>query len=77
MKYITEDNLQVADAEVFNIIQDELKDKHIIFEMIVSENFTSPAVMQAMGSVLQINMLRVIHTKDIMVVVSKLTKLSN
>ena len=26
MKYITEDNLQVADAEVFNIIQDELKD---------------------------------------------------
>lgn len=51
MKYITEDNLQVADAEVFNIIQDELKRQTHHLEMIASENFTSPAVMQAMGSV--------------------------
>ena len=36
------------------------------FKMIAGENFTSPAVMQAMGSVLlSTNMLRVILTKDI------------
>ena len=38
MKYITEDNLQVADAEVFNIIQDELKRQTHHLEMIASEN---------------------------------------
>ena len=35
--------------------------------MIAIENFTSPAVMQAMGDNLQINMLKVTHIKDIMV----------
>ena len=51
MNYITEANLQTADAEVFGMIENELKRQTNHFEMIASENFTSPAVMQAMGTV--------------------------
>jgi len=51
MNYVTNDNLQKADAEVFDIIEAELKRQTNHLEMIASENFTSPAVMQAMGSV--------------------------
>ncbi|PRM97162.1 serine hydroxymethyltransferase [Aliarcobacter cryaerophilus] len=51
MNYITNDNLEVADKEVFEIIEAELKRQTNHLEMIASENFTSPAVMQAMGSV--------------------------
>ena len=51
MNYITNDNLEVADIEVFEIVEAELKRQTNHFEMIASENFTSPAVMQAMGSV--------------------------
>ncbi|MGD9553798.1 MAG: serine hydroxymethyltransferase, partial [Arcobacteraceae bacterium] len=43
--------LQQADKEVFNIIENELKRQTNHLEMIASENFTSPAVMEAMGSV--------------------------
>ena len=51
MNYITNDNLEVADKEVFEIVEAELKRQTNHLEMIASENLTSPAVMQAMGSV--------------------------
>lgn len=51
MNYITNDNLEVADKEVFDIVEAELERQTNHLEMIASENFTSPAVMQAMGSV--------------------------
>lgn len=51
MNYITNDNLEVADKKVFEIVEAELKRQTNHLEMIASENFTSPAVMQAMGSV--------------------------
>ena len=50
MNYITNDNLEVADKEVFEIVEAELARQTNHLEMIASENFTSPAVMQAMGS---------------------------
>lgn len=43
--------LKDQDIEVYNIIEDELERQTDHLEMIASENFTSPAVMQAMGSV--------------------------
>ena len=51
MTYITNANLEQADKEVFEIIENELKRQTNHLEMIASENFTSPAVMEAMGSV--------------------------
>ena len=51
MNYITNDNLEVADIEVFEIVEAELARQTNHLEMIASENFTCPAVMQAMGSV--------------------------
>ena len=51
MSYITNANLKELDNEVFDIIEDELERQTNHLEMIASENFTSPAVMQAMGSV--------------------------
>jgi len=50
-EFINEDSLKVADSEVFGIIENELKRQTNHLEMIASENFTSPAVMEAMGSV--------------------------
>ena len=49
--FIKNDNLATADAKVFEIIENELTRQTNHLEMIASENFTSPAVMQAMGSV--------------------------
>ena len=51
MSFIHEERLSVADAEVFAIIENEFKRQSKHLEMIASENFTSPAVMEAMGSV--------------------------
>ena len=51
MSFLKSDKLKVADSEVFDIIQDELSRQTEHLEMIASENFTSPAVMEAMGSV--------------------------
>ncbi|MFA7572026.1 MAG: serine hydroxymethyltransferase, partial [Sulfurimonadaceae bacterium] len=51
MSFISNATLQQADKEVFNIIENELKRQTNHLEMIASENFTSPAVMEAMGSV--------------------------
>ena len=49
--FIKNDNLATADAEVFGMIEGELERQTNHLEMIASENFTSPAVMEAMGSV--------------------------
>lgn len=51
MSYITSAKLKEADNEVFSIIENELERQTKHLEMIASENFTSPAVMEAMGSV--------------------------
>ena len=51
MSFINSDNLKNADAEVFGMIENELGRQTNHLEMIASENFTSPAVMEAMGSV--------------------------
>ncbi|MEA3314553.1 MAG: serine hydroxymethyltransferase [Campylobacterota bacterium] len=50
-EYISTDNLATADAEIFGMIENELERQTNHLEMIASENFTSPAVMEAMGSV--------------------------
>ncbi|MGB5867913.1 MAG: serine hydroxymethyltransferase [Arcobacteraceae bacterium] len=50
-EFIKSSNLQTADAEVFGMIENELERQTNHLEMIASENFTSPAVMEAMGSV--------------------------
>ena len=44
--------LPTLDPEVFSAIQDEANRQHNGLEMIASENYTSPAVMEAVGSVL-------------------------
>ncbi len=49
--FIKNDNLATADAEVFGMIEGELERQTNHLEMIASENFTSPAVMEAMGSI--------------------------
>ncbi len=51
MSFITSKNLEEADKEIFDILQDEVQRQSNHLEMIASENFTSPAVMQTMGSV--------------------------
>ena len=49
MSFLSNANLEQADNEVFSIIEKELKRQTNHLEMIASENFTSQAVMQAMG----------------------------
>ncbi len=51
MSFITNDNLRQADSEIFEMLECELTRQTNHLEMIASENFTSPAVMEAMGSV--------------------------
>lgn len=45
-------NLKTADEQIYNLIEKELQRQCDHLEMIASENFTFPAVMQAMGSIL-------------------------
>jgi glycine hydroxymethyltransferase len=45
-------NLSKLDPEIFGIIQKELSRQENGLELIASENYTSPAVMQAQGSIL-------------------------
>jgi len=51
MSFLSNDNLAVTDNEVFELVEKELTRQTNHLEMIASENFTSPAVMEAMGSV--------------------------
>jgi glycine hydroxymethyltransferase len=45
-------NLQKMDQEIFEIVEKELKRQQQNLELIASENFVSPAVLEAQGSVL-------------------------
>ena len=49
--FVKEQSLKEADELVYSIIEKELERQTVHLEMIASENFTSPAVMEAMGSV--------------------------
>ncbi len=49
---MSQDYIAANDPEVADIIGQELSRQRSCIELIASENFTSPAVMQAMGSVL-------------------------
>lgn len=49
---LSNETLKVADPEVFNAIEEEREREQSHIELIASENFTSPAVLEAMGSVL-------------------------
>ncbi len=51
MSFISNANLETADKEIFDIIENECERQTDHLEMIASENFTSPAVMETMGSV--------------------------
>jgi glycine hydroxymethyltransferase len=51
MAFINDKTLRNADPKVWDMIEGELERQTTHLEMIASENFTSPAVMQAMGSV--------------------------
>ena len=46
------EKLNITDPEVFNSIEQEFHRQQNTLEMISSENFTSPNVMEAVGSVL-------------------------
>lgn len=46
------DKLKQTDLEVFNAVTSEYRRQHDKIELIASENFTSPSVMEAQGSVL-------------------------
>ena len=61
----TLEDIQAVDMEVANAITDEFERQNSHIELIASENWVSKAVMSAMGSVLQINMQKVIRGKDI------------
>lgn len=49
---LTNERLEKVDREVFDAIQEETNREQTHIELIASENFTSPAVLEAMGSVL-------------------------
>ena len=51
MAFINEETLRNSDPVVWGMIEGELERQTTHLEMIASENFTSAAVMQAMGSV--------------------------
>ena len=46
------DKLKISDPQVYASIQGELKRQQFTLEMIASENFTSPQVMEAVGSIM-------------------------
>ncbi|MGE4589485.1 MAG: serine hydroxymethyltransferase [Acidaminococcaceae bacterium] len=46
------DNLQISDPAIYEAVQEELGRQRNKIELIASENFVTPAVMEAMGTVL-------------------------
>ena len=46
------ENLQASDPAIYAAIQEELGRQRNKIELIASENFVTPAVMEAMGTVL-------------------------
>ncbi len=68
MKY----RIESFDPDIFEAIEAEYQREMYHLEMIASENFTFPEVMEAMGSLFTNNMPRVIQIRDIMVDVNML-----
>ena len=58
--------VQAVDREVADAITAEMERQNSHIELIASENWVSPAVMEAMGSILTINTQKDIQEKDIM-----------
>ena len=46
------ENIKKNDSEIYNVIMDELHRQEYGLELIASENYVTPAVMEAMGSIL-------------------------
>ena len=60
--------LETKDPEIYKLIQEEYERQKYGLEMIASENFTSLAVMECLGSVLTNKYAEGLPGKDIMVV---------
>ena len=58
--------VQAVDREVADAITAEMERQNSHIELIASENWVSPAVMEAMGSILTNNTQKDIREKDIM-----------
>ena len=72
-----EKSLSKSDPDLFKAINDELIRQQNHIELIASENIVSQAVLEAQGSVLQINMQKDILVKDIIMDVNMLMLLNN
>ena len=68
------DDINSYDPILSKFINQELIRQQNQIELIASENIVSKSVLQAQGSVLTINMLRVYQVKDIMVDANLLMK---
>ena len=60
--------------DIYNAIKEELQRERETLEMIASENFTSKAVLDVVGSILTNKYAEGYQLKDIMVVVKQLTR---
>lgn len=69
------EKLSVVDPELKGYIDAELNRQRDKIELIASENIVTPAVMEAMGSVLTNNMLKAIPVIVIMAAVNMLIRL--
>ena len=67
--------IKKVDPELYEIINREQNREHDTLELIASENFTSPAILEAAGGIMTINMQRVILVNVIMVDAYMLMKL--
>ena len=67
--------IEIADPRIASLLRNERDRQEHGLEMIASENFVSRAVMQAIGSVPQTNMQRVILEEGTMVEIMSSTKL--
>ena len=64
----------MKDIAVFESVERELNRQRNNIELIASENFVSPEILELAGTVLTNNMQKVIQEKDIMVDVNLLMK---
>ena len=69
-RQLTEGHLKDTDPEVDQIIKDEIDRQQHSIVLIASENFTTTAVFDALGTPCVINILKVIQVLDIMVVMN-------
>ena len=70
----TLDDIKKEDQEIASAITDEFERQNSHIELIASENWVSPAVMSAMGSILTNSTLRDIREEDTMAAASAWTR---